>query len=135
MVDGVEGSGQVKQAERKELRAHVIQSGVTTLSGLVEAARIAKIAAGDSSTSTTPDGPLLGQLLDEMSASRRAAEQNTTEIQRLASRLASSTVSARILHHNMLTLPIKNGKSKSMSPSASSITSQSDFTYNNCHKR
>ena len=79
---------------RKELRAHVIQSGLTTLSGLVEAARIAEIAAGDSSTSTTPDGPLLGQLLDEMSANRRAAEQNTAEIQRLASRLASSTVSA-----------------------------------------
>ena len=78
---------------RKELRAHVIQSGVTTLSGLIDAARIAEIAAGDGSTSTTPDGPLLGQLLDEMSASRRAAEQNAAEIQRLTARLASTTVS------------------------------------------
>jgi len=78
---------------RKELRAHVIQSGATTLSSLVEAARIAEIAAGDGSTSTTSDDPLLGQLLDEMSASRRAAEQNATEIQRLAARLASTTVS------------------------------------------
>jgi len=51
---------------RKELRAHVIQSGATTLSCLVEAARIAEIAVGDGSTSTTSDGPLLGQLLDEM---------------------------------------------------------------------
>ena len=79
---------------RKELRAHVIQSGAMTLTGLVDAARIAEIAAADGSPSTTPDGPLLGQLLDEMSASRRAAEQNAAEIQRLASRLASSTVSA-----------------------------------------
>jgi len=49
---------------RKELRAHVIQSGATTLSCLVEAARIAEIAVGDGSTMS--DGPLLGQLLDEM---------------------------------------------------------------------
>jgi len=49
---------------RKELRADMMQSGATTLSGLVEAARIAEIAAGDGLTSTTSDGPLLGQLLE-----------------------------------------------------------------------
>jgi len=82
----------IMRGMRKELR-NVIQSGVTTLSGLIDAARIAEIAAGDGSPSTTPDGPLLGQLLDEMSASRRAAEPNAAEIQRLTARLASTTVS------------------------------------------
>jgi len=44
---------------RKELGAHVIQSNATTLSGLVEAAQIAEIAAGDGSASTS-DAPYLG---------------------------------------------------------------------------
>jgi len=75
---------------RKELRAHVIQSGATMLSGLVKAARIAEIAAGDGLTSTTSRLRLLGRLLDEMSVSHRVAEQNAAELKCLASRLASS---------------------------------------------
>ena len=58
----------------------------------MEAARVAEIAATDSSTSSPSDDVMFGQLLNEMSASRRAAEQNTAEIQRLASRLAASSV-------------------------------------------
>ena len=77
---------------RKELHTHVIQSGATSLADLISAARVGEIAAGKRSSPTTSSDGLLGQLLQEMSASRRVSEQNAAELlQRLTSRLASST--------------------------------------------
>ena len=76
---------------RKELRTHVIQSGATSLADLISAARVAEIAAAERSSPMTSSDGLLGQLLQEMSASRRVSEQNAAELRRLTSRLASST--------------------------------------------
>ena len=81
----------VMRGLRRELRPHVIQSGATTLADVVKAAKVAEVATGDQ-LSSAPD-PLLGKMLDEVSAGRRVAEQNAVDIQRLAAKLASSTVS------------------------------------------
>ena len=77
---------------RKDLRPHVIQSGATTLAELVSAARVAEHAAYDDSS--TVDTTMIGQVLNEISASRRAAEKNAADLQRLAARFEASSVAS-----------------------------------------
>jgi len=75
----------------KELRSYVAQSGAATLTELVNVARVAELAA-PGEVSSQVDTTMIGQVLNEITASRRVAEKNATDLQRLTARFEATTV-------------------------------------------
>jgi len=69
---------------RRERRPHIIQSGAATL------ADVAEVAVGEQIHPASEQ--IMGKVLQEVGASRRVAEQNAADIQRLTAILATSTV-------------------------------------------
>ena len=76
---------------REELRSYVMQSGAATLTELVNAARVAELAAPNE-VSLQVDTTMIGQVLNEITASRRVAEKNAADLQRLTARFEATTV-------------------------------------------
>ena len=76
---------------RKDLRSYVVQSGAATLTELVNAARVAELAAPNE-VSLQVYTAMIGQVFNEITASRRVAEKNAADLQRLTARFEATTV-------------------------------------------
>jgi len=92
---GVEGD-QLRYAIQRGLRpallAHVIQSQPSTVDELIRAARVAEAASLATAAASSAD-PSFDHVVAELAANRQAAEQNTIELRKFTTQLASKSVS------------------------------------------